>query len=311
MAIISPNPGSPDPGQPPIRQRAELLAAPLPPLLVAAERVAATVAQGVHGRRRVGTGETFWQFRRYQPGDPASAIDWRQSAKSQRLFVRENEWEAAESVWLWRDGSASMSYRSRLAPCPKLERATLLLLAVTALLVRGGERVALLGEDRVPGSGRAALSRLAVSLLLPDGSARGPETPSLPGVERLPRYAQLLLIGDFLSPLAEIDALFKRFAADGVKGHLLQVLDPAEEELPFVGRTQFHGFEGEGTVTIGRVESLRGDFARRLEARRAGLAALARALGWSFNSHRTDRPPEAALLALYSALAGDNLRVRC
>src|SRR5256714_10721107 len=88
-----------------LRDRAEQAAAVLPPLLVAAERVAVTVAQGVHGRRRVGQGETFWQFRQYQPGDAAARIDWRESAKSQRLYVRETEWEAAQSVWLWRGGS--------------------------------------------------------------------------------------------------------------------------------------------------------------------------------------------------------------
>src|SRR5881275_1363398 len=95
-----------------IHHRAEQLAAALPPLLVAAERVASTVAQGVHGRRRVGQGETFWQFRQYQPGDAATRVDWRESAKSQRLYIRETEWEAAQSVWLWRDASASMSYTS-------------------------------------------------------------------------------------------------------------------------------------------------------------------------------------------------------
>ena len=126
--------------------RGEALAAALPPLLVAAERVAATVSQGVHGRRRVGEGETFWQFRRYQPGDPAQRIDWRQSAKSDRVYVRENEWEAAQSVWLWRDGSASMRWRVARDRPTKLERADLLLLALAALLVRGGEHVALLGE---------------------------------------------------------------------------------------------------------------------------------------------------------------------
>ena len=305
---------SPGPSEGAARQRAELLAATLPPLLVAAERVAATVAQGVHGRRRVGAGETFWQFRRYQPGDSASMIDWRQSAKSQPLFVREHEWEAAESVWLWRDSSPSMSYQSELASCPKIERATLLLLAVAALLVRGGERVALLGADRIPSSGGAALSRLAASLLMPDGTQPAPRTPSLPELERLPRYAQVLFIGDFLSPLAETDALIKGFAADGIKGHLLQVLDPAEEELPFVGRTRFQGVEGEGAVTIGRAESVRGDFARRVALRRASLLGLARAVGWTFASHRTDRPPETALLALYSALAGgasSGARSRC
>src|SRR5919198_4393785 len=89
-----------------IRHHGEQLAATLPPLLVAAERVASTVAQGVHGRRRVGQGDSFWQFRQYEPGDSAARIDWRESAKSQRLYVRETEWEAAQSVWLWRDGSS-------------------------------------------------------------------------------------------------------------------------------------------------------------------------------------------------------------
>src|SRR5262249_30048253 len=78
-----------------LRDRAGEAAAVLPPLLVAAERVAVTVAQGVHGRRRVGQGETFWQFRHYESGDAAARIDWRESAKSQRLYVRETEWEAA------------------------------------------------------------------------------------------------------------------------------------------------------------------------------------------------------------------------
>src|SRR5450432_3158164 len=98
-----------------VQHRAEALAATLPPLLVAAERVATTVAQGVHGRRRVGQGDSFWQFRQYQPGDSAQRIDWRESAKSQRVYVRETEWEAAQSVWLWRDASASMAYASGAA----------------------------------------------------------------------------------------------------------------------------------------------------------------------------------------------------
>jgi len=285
-----------------LRQRAEQLAAPIPPLLVAAERVAATVAQGVHGRRRVGTGETFWQYRRYQQGDAASAIDWRQSAKRQQFFVRQNEWEAAESVWLWRDGSASMAYRSKLSESEKSERATLLLLALAALLLRGGERVALFGDERPPSSGKATLDRLAAQLLLPKTS--GDAAASLPGIADLPRFAQLVLIGDFLSPLAEIEAVVRHYAAAGVNGHLLQVLDPAEEDLPFFGRTRFEGVEGEGTLTIGRVEQLRGDYLARFAAHQDGLKSLCRAAGWTVSSHRTDRPPQNALLALYAALSG-------
>jgi uncharacterized protein (DUF58 family) len=276
--------------------RAEQLAATLPPLLVAAERVAATVAQGVHGRRRVGQGETFWQFRQYEPGDPVPRIDWRESAKSQRLYIRETEWEAAQSVWLWRDTSASMDYASLKELPTKRGRADILMLALAALLVRGGERVALLGSGLPPAYGRAVLSRLA---LLVERAGAG---DSLPAVEPLPRYANVVLIGDLLAPLPEVNKVVNGLAARGVRGHLLQVLDPAEETLPFYGRVRFEGFEREHPILISRVEMVRDEYVERLARHREGLAAIARLAGWSFAMHRTDRPPQTALLALFNAL---------
>lgn len=281
----------------PLRHRAEAAAAALPPLLVAAERVAATVAQGVHGRRRVGLGETFWQFRQYQPGDPASRIDWRESAKTQRLFIREMEWEAAQSVFLWRDTSASMDYASDATLPTKRARADLLILALAALLLRGGERVTLLGSGLTPTHGRAVLERMALTL------ERGGQGDELPAFEPLPRFAHLVLIGDLLAPLETIEARVARFAARGLKGHLLQLLDPAEESLPFTGRVRFEGLEREAPVLISRVETVRDAYIEKLARQRAGLAALARAAQWTFGTHRTDRPPYLALLALHAALA--------
>lgn len=288
-----------------LRHRAEQAAAVLPPLLVAAERVAVTVAQGVHGRRRVGQGETFWQFRQYEPSDAATRIDWRESAKSQRLYVRETEWEAAQSVWLWRDASPSMDYTSAGyvtgADWPtKRDRAELLLVALASLLVRGGERLTLLGSGMAPISGRIALSRI-VELIDRDE----PTSESLPAFEPLPRAAQLVLIGDFLSPLEATNSLIARFAAAGLKGHLLQVVDPAEEDLPFDGRVRFEGVEEADQVVIGRVESIRGDYSERFRRHRDGLAAMTAALGWSLGFHRTDHSPHLALLALYAALSAD------
>ncbi len=151
-----------------LQYEAEALGAGLPPLLVDAERLAAAVSLGVHGRRKAGMGESFWQFRRYMPEDSSSAIDWRQSAKSQHLFVREREWEAAQSVWFWCDASAGMQFAS--GKVTKAERAKLLGLALASLLVRGGERVALYGDAHAPASSRAALRRIAHSLL--DGTPR-------------------------------------------------------------------------------------------------------------------------------------------
>lgn len=276
--------------------RAEQLGARLPPLLVAAERVAFTVSQGVHGRRRVGPGETFWQFRRYEPGDPLPSIDWRQTAKRESVYVRQTEWAAAQSVWLWRDCSPSMEFRSHLAATSKAERAELLALALASLLFRGGERVALLGAS-APFSGRNALERLARAMF-EHAPARG-----MPGIENVPRHGQLVLIGDFLDPLETIDTAVRGYASRGVAGHVLQVMDPAEETLPYDGRVLFEGSEGEGRLLARRTESLRDAYVQRLAAHREGLRALLRGAGWSFGVHLTDKPAEAALLSLYTALA--------
>ncbi len=283
--------------------RAEALGARLPPLLVAAERVASTVAQGVHGRRRVGQGDSFWQFRPFVSGDSVSRIDWRQSAKSGRpvphgWFVRETEWEAAQTVALWRDASASMRWHSRLASVDKRDRAGLLLLALASLLLRGGERVSLIEGGLRPISGRSGLDRLATALdRAPDDDAGIP--PALP----LPRHASVVLIGDFLSPLAEIQTAIGRLAAIPTRGHLMQVLDPAEAVLPYEGRVRFRGLEREADALIPRVENVRTAYAERLLAQQEGLATIARAAGFGFSIHRTDHPPETALLALYTALS--------
>ena len=285
------------------RQQAEQLAATLPALLLAAERVAAVVAQGVHGRRRVGTGETFWQYRRYQAGDETTRIDWRRSARSSHVFIRETEWEAAESVWLWCDGSPSMDFRSGKAPVLKADRAALLILALSVLLIRGGEHIAMLGEDARPASGAAALGRMVARF-----ERESRVSSSLPSAEILPRHAQVVLIGDLLSPLEAVETLVRHYVGGGVKGHVMQIVDPAEETLPFTGRTRFEGLEGEGDLLIGRPESLRDDYTARFKAHRAGLADIMRSAGWSFAVHHTDRPAQAALLNLYTAMAVQSRR---
>src|SRR5690606_24941856 len=138
-------PGQANTGVFALEREAHGLAEHLPDLLIEADRIAQTVAHGIHGRRRAGPGETFWQFRTYEPQDSAQLIDWRRSASSDHLYVREREWEAAHTLWLWPDLSPSMNFQSHLATTTKQDRAVVLMLALTELLVRGGERVGLLG----------------------------------------------------------------------------------------------------------------------------------------------------------------------
>jgi len=281
---------------------AEALGSRLPALLVAAERVASTVAQGVHGRRRVGQGDSFWQFRRFVSGDSLARVDWRQSAKSGRgppegWFVRETEWEAAQTVCLWRDASASMHWRSRQGAVDKYDRAELLLLALCALLLRGGERVMMMRDDARPITSSAALDGLAAELSM----AR--DDSGLPPPVRLPRHGAVVLFSDFLSPPKDVQAVIARFAAVPVTGYLLQILDPAEAALPYRGRIRFRGLERDGDILVPRVETVRDVYTQRMAAQQAALSNMCASAGFGFGVHHTDHRPETALLTLYKALA--------
>jgi uncharacterized protein (DUF58 family) len=272
----------------------------LPEILIEASRIAATVAHGIHGRRRAGPGETFWQFRQLEAGDSAGLVDWRRSASSDHLYVRQREWEAAHTLWLWPDISRSMAFRSHLAPVTKADRALVLALAAAEMLVRGGERVGLLGLTR-PTASRKATTKLAETIAA--DSANPTLAGGLPPKVRIGRFSGAILISDFLDPLPDLRASLEALAAEGANGHLVQVLDPAEETLPYEGRTEFIAPEGHVRFIADRAESVRREYAERLEAHRAEVRAMATRFGWSFLVHHTDRPASETLLALFMRLS--------
>jgi uncharacterized protein (DUF58 family) len=268
------------------------LADRLPDLILDALHVANTVAHGIHGRRRAGTGETFWQFRQFQASDPATVIDWRRSASSDHLYVREREWEAAHTFWLWPDISP---------PISKRDRVLVLTLAIAELLVRAGERIALMGLTP-PMASRKATSRIAETLAAHESDAA--VQTSLPPPARLSRFSSALLFGDFLDPPETIAARLNEMAESGVTGHLIQVLDPAEETLAYEGRMEFRAPEGSERWIADRVETLRPEYQRKLAAHRARIEQAAHRIGWSFLVHHTDRPASEPLLTLIMRLQG-------
>lgn len=284
-----------------LEREAHGLADRLPDVLIEAKRIAQTVAHGIHGRRRAGPGETFWQFRQFGSSDTARQIDWRRSASSDHLYVREREWEAAHTVWMWPDLSLSMNFRSHLSQTSKRDRALVLMLAAAELLVRGGERVAFLGLTH-PTASRKATTLIAEAIL---ASVDAPALAATqPPKTHLARFSGALLFGDFLDPIARTREHVEALAADGAVGHLVQILDPAEETLPYEGRTEFLSPNGSERWVADRVQSLRGRYRERIEAHRAELVALTKRLGWTYLLHHTDRPAAEPLLRLVMRLQG-------
>jgi len=278
-----------------LRSGAEALADALPPLLAEAEHLAMNVHMGEHGRRRAGMGDLFWQYRPAQDHDALRGVDWRRSAKSDAAFVQEKEWQVAQSVTLWADPAASMRFASDAGLPTKAQRARVLALATGVLLLRAGERVGL--TDMAPRAGRGQIARIAAQMAEDAAQDYGAPSAAL-----MPAHSQALFVSDFLGEIDPVEAALLAAADKGVRGTLVQVLDPVEIEFPFSGRTVFHSSSGTIKHETLKAADLRARYAERLGERRDRLSALARLTGWQYLTHRTDHSAAEALLGIYAAL---------
>jgi uncharacterized protein (DUF58 family) len=276
--------------------RGRLRASLIPDLLIDARRVVNTVIAGWHGRRKRGIGENFWQFRPYVEGEAMARIDWRRSARDEHVYVRDREWETSHTVWLWADPSASMLFRSTTAAVSKESRALVLILALAELLSRSGERIGYPGVTD-PIASRNGAERLAAGL---SNVSQPLAEPPLASVKR---SAEIVIVSDFLQPVEELEQFFAKISQRGARAHLIEVADPAEEEFPYSGRTEFSDPETGRRLTAGRAEALRTEYAAAYQARRDFIRRHAERSGWSFFVNRTDRLASEALLAVHRRMS--------
>lgn len=270
------------------RLEALALAGDLPGVLLDARRLAAS-APGMHGRRRAGQGEAFWQYRDHRAEDGARMVDWRRSARGDRYFVREREREAAQTAWFWIDPEPGFNWTSDSARVTKLRRAQTVALALATLLTRGGERVGALGGAARLGA--RAVERLTHDLAIPMSNPAPP-----------PRSC-ILFFSDFYAPIETWRARLSAAADAGATGALIMIADPAEEDFPFQGRTLFLEPGGRRETLLGRAETARDLYADRLETHRRAIRELGAGLGFPALLHRTDHgaaPALALLIALVS-----------
>ena len=282
-----------------LRHRAEVEASPLPPLLVRAEQLAGSVLLGDHGRRRAGLGDDFWQYRPAQPGDSRRMVDHRRSARGDQQYIREREWEIAQSVHLWCDQGASMRFGSRPDLPLKITRARLLALSLSILMIRGGERVGLTGTALPPRRGSTQILRLAEYL-----SVDAAEDYAPPEHRAMIPHARAVFLSDFLAPFEELKLALTKAADRGIRGVLMQVLDPAEESFPFRGRTFFQSTAGTLRHETLKASGLQQRYLERLARRRDERESLCRLTGWRLGLHHTGESAQTALLWLYRALDG-------
>ncbi|WP_210485124.1 DUF58 domain-containing protein [Microvirga antarctica] len=274
------------------------LAQRMPRLILESRRVAASLSHGIHGRRRAGVGETFWQFRPFVTGEAAHRIDWRRSGRDDRLYVREREWETAQSIWIWIDRSASMGFASDLAQAPKIERALVLGLALGDTFVEAGERVGLLGL--MPPRAATRITEIMAQALVADSRALDTDLPPQTAIVTLD---EAILIGDFLSPPKDIAGAVHSISSRGARGHLVMIVDPVEETFPFQGQAVLHDLEDGLSLRVGDAGAWGKAYRERIAQHRAEIEELVRSRGWTLTIHRTDRPASEAALRVLTLVA--------
>ncbi len=285
-----------------VKREAELLSSALPPLLLQAEQLVRNINPGIHGRRKAGSGEDFWQFRPYGQQDPSSDIDWRQSAKRDQLYIRQKELETAESVWFWLDTGPNMMFRSEVATSSKKTEAQILTLATALLLMQGGENFGLAGASARASHGTVAFDRFAHFVT----DQNGFDLEAFSKRHAASGRSRYVLISDFLYPPEDIESTLKKLSGAGGTGFLLHMADPAEVSLPYSGRTRFEGMKDDLSLTLGKVEAYRDDYQKRFSEHREFLKGLSKSLSWAYHFHSTDQPAGNALSALYTTLQGGN-----
>ncbi len=278
------------------REKAEHATMSLPGLITHAEKLADTILHGEHSRRKSGAGEKFWQYREYVPGDRPQDIDWRQSAKTDHIFVKQKEWQITRKTYFWCNKSSSMDFKSSTAHFSKQNYAQIMTLALAILLQKNKEQIGIYGQAR---SGR---SEKMIETIGHDLFEMNKDALPNSKIATLPKDAYFIGIGDFLSPIEDINKSFAHLSERTENGFILQILDPAELDLPYTGRVQFYDSSQANKHLINHVPTIRAKYQERIKHQCDMVKIQSINNGWTHYLCTTDTPPNTALNEIYMLL---------
>lgn len=278
-----------------LMQRAEKESLGLPELVTRAEKLSNQMAIGIHQKKKSGSGEFFWQFRQYTQSDDQRDIDWRRSAKGDDLYVREKELQTAQTVMIWAQQNESMDFRSRRQYLRKQDCAHILGLAIAHLGHKAGEKIRVFGNSH---SSDRTFESFAKSL-------HSLQTDALPNPQNDIRSKNVtaFLIGDFLSPIEDIERRLSVMQTVTPNIVCIQILDEAEIELPYKGRVLFHRGNRSETALINDVASVQNEYKKRMDNHIQSLKNSCKKYGYEYVLFPTNTDMKSCLLDIYQRLS--------
>lgn len=256
---------------------------------------------GLHKSPYHGFSVEFAEHREYVQGDDLRYVDWKVFGKSDRIYLKQYDEETNFTCHLLVDSSESMAYRSDKVPFSKFEYAQHVAAALAYLIIHQQDAAGLatfdssVGHILRPGSTPAQLRQLCHLL---DETQPGGETSIGPILhdlaERIKRRGLVVILSDFFDDPATLLLGLKHFRHRRHDVVLLQIIDPAEQDFPFIDPTLFKGLEGLGDQHT-EPRSLKAAYQREFEEFLREIRGGARDMRMDYVLLRTDQPLEVAL----------------
>jgi len=90
----------------------------------------------------------------------------------------------------------------------------------------------------------------------------------------------------------------------GLKGHMIQILDPAEIEFRYQGKVNLKGLENESPCLISNGQTSRHEIEQRIHQHVHDIEQMVKNIpGWNYSTYITDQPLYEAMLPLYGLRA--------
>ncbi len=287
-----------------MRLQAEKLVTIAPDLKIRANKLANTVWEGIHNRNKAGIGDNFWQFKKYEYGDPVHLIDWKKSAKSSSFFIQEQELSTVQNINIWRDSSSSMNYSSRKNLDKKIYIANLITLVLSMIFIKQSEKVKINGSNINYSNSEEAINLISDQLSYIKTNNNNFE----PNIEEIDNGSNCILIGDFLYSTENIEKIIKNLSSRNINGMLIHIIDPAEQKFPFKGRVNFKGVEGENPYLIGNAESVQKEYLKKFKKHSDTIKIITESYKWNYFMHITDQELVELVIKIYTSFINSNTK---
>jgi len=278
---------------------------------------------GMHRSPYQGISVEFAQHRPYVPGDDTRHVDWKQLAKTDKIYLKQYLEETNLHLICVVDASESMGFGSVIgapqspgapgldagkSPRPssdvvwtKYDHATSIAASLAYLAIQQQDSVGLAIFDQAlsryfkpsnsPGQWKMIVSELQV---VPRWNKTNTGKILDQLAEKLRHRSLIVILSDFFDDIDSIKSGLRHLRYKKHEMMIFQILDPQEVDFPFEDVTMFKGLEELGDL-LTEPRALREGYLRQMNDHTDALKKLCRSMNIDFSQMNSGESLEAAL----------------